>query len=345
MKTIIILLTFIVFATSCMNDVPKNNTVNKNLSKNRIQVNNHLNIIITPDLSNRISVYTQHKAVHDTLLIKALLDNYYPTIYRSNGRAIGQKDEISFLFTNPTIISDEQIDMDKLNIDFSDFNDGQRISYLVSRSSDVSLYELDKQAADNEIQRIYNNLSKNSAGADILNFFKSQLKNSYLKKDALPILYDQTTVYNKQRNILILFTDGYIEAGMYSHEDCKGNKYPFLDKNSIDQFRNAFKKSGSNNLEKFFIDNNYGIIPIENEQLQNLEVIVVEMYDRSLSNSGNQTQIPNDLEIMNLFWSDWLEESGVKKFKLLGTVNSDDEFIENIISFIEEGKHQKVKSI
>ena len=335
MKNIIAIIAIALFVSSCVGNKEKGDIAGIFSDKTTKQINNHLNIIITPDLSNRISVHTRHKAVHDTLLIKALLNSYYPDIYKSNGRVTGQKDEISFLFTNSTIISQQNINMDALNIDFSNFSDGQRIQYLVSHSDEIALYELDKKKMNNEVKRIYNNLTENPGGADILNYFNQQLKKPKIKENSKPFKFDQTIVYNNQRNILILFTDGYIEAGLYGNINCTDNQCVYLDESVINKFRNSFKASNESDIKKFFVENNYGIKPIENEQLKDLEVIVVEMYDRSLANSGSQRQVPNDLEIIKIFWSDWLEKSGVKKYKLFGTANSEKDFTENINSLIE----------
>ena len=336
MNKIVILIVSFFLLTSCGNDLNKKDLAINKSDLNNEKVNNHLNIIITPDLSNRISFHTQNKPVNDTVLIKELLDIYYPDIYKSNNRITGQKDEISFLFTNPTIISKHNINMEDLNINFSDFNDGQRIQYLVSFTKDIPLYELDKKRMNKEVRRIYNNFLINPGGADILNFFNTQMNASKIKKNSNPIKIDQTIVYNNQRNILVLFTDGYIEAGMYGENNCQDKQCVFLDETKVNEFRESYKASGKKNMKIFFEENNYGINPIENDQLKNLEVIVVEMYDRSLASSGSQRKIPNDLDILKLFWSDWLEKSGIKKYKLYGTVSSKDEFKKNIISFIED---------
>ena len=315
--------------TSCKNDV------NNNVSKKE-KVNNNLNLIITPDLSNRITIHTKHKPLNDTLLIKTLLNSYYPNIYGSNNRLTGQKDQISFLFTNSTIITEHNINMENLDMDFSEMTDGKRIQYFVSHTESIAPFEFDKEKMNNEVRKFYNNSYRNVGGADIFNFFNSKIKASKIKKNKKPLKINQTTVYNNQRNILILFTDGYIEAGMSGNENCKNNSCVFLDKKRVDNFRTKFKASAHSDMKAFFEENNYGIEPVKNDLLKDLEVIVVEMYDRSLADSGSQRKIPNDLDILKLFWADWLQKSGVKRHKLLGTVNSVDEFEKNIISFIED---------
>jgi len=299
---------------------------------NTVQINENLNIILTPDLSNRIESELYPKPVNDTVLINTIYRNYYPTIYKINNRVIGQKDKISVTLTNPAIINRFGLNLNNLTMDLTDMKPAERIDYLTKDKNDDDL-----KLISSELHKIYSNAERATTGGDIYNYFKEQISSINTAKDSEPITIDKTTVINHYRNIIILFTDGYIEAGLYGANNCVNNKCYFLDKKTINKFRSEFNHSGESDMKVFFKKSGYGIIPIENEYLKNTEVIVAEMYDRSLNKiTGSQTVSPNDFEIMKLFWSDWLESSGVKHYRLMSVSNTKEEFLENIKQFIEE---------
>ena len=80
----------------------------------KLIVNEHVNLIITPDLSNRIEdLYS--KPVSDVTLINGIYNNYHPAIYNIKNRKVGQKDEIRLLFTNPAIISNFSINLNNIS--------------------------------------------------------------------------------------------------------------------------------------------------------------------------------------------------------------------------------------
>jgi hypothetical protein len=143
-------------------------------------------------------------------------------------------------------------------------------------------------------------------------------------------------VYTSQyRNIMILLTDGYIEAGMFGKKACaSGNQCYYLSGQKIKEFRNAFKKSGSNDINAFFQKSNFGLVPANNKNLKDLEVLVLQMEDRSLDKAGNATVHPTDMEIMQVFWADWLKKSGVKRFELRPLMGSEAEAEKEILSFM-----------
>jgi len=337
MKYIINLLIIVSFLSSCNSESGEaKNEQGDNIAstemQSQVQENEHLNIIITPDLSNRIESKLYPKPVEDTTLINSIYSNYYPDLYRINNRAIGQKDKIQVVLTNPTIIRSFNIDLNKLTIDISELSLNDRIQYLTRGA-----FKSDVVKASEEIKRIYENAYVSTTGGDVYNYLGEQLTTTVVKRNPEPVTVDRTVVRNIYRNIVILFTDGYIEAGLYGNSNCSNNKCYYLSKHQIDKFRRDFIKSGSNNLESFFKESGYGIIPVENKVLDNVEIIVAEMYDRSLNKTtGSQTVSPNDFEIMKLFWSDWLTKSGVKHFKLLPVSTTKEAFIANVKEFIKE---------
>ena len=124
-------------------------------------------------------------------------------------------------------------------------------------------------------------------------------------------------------------TDGYIEADIY------GKGYD-LSKLKIDDFRGEYLKVNSVSLEKFLDQNpKFKIRPATNPHLKNLEILILEMYDRSLSKSRAAKVHPTDMEIMKVVWSDWLRKSGVKHFELKSIMSNQAEADRPIMGFIK----------
>jgi hypothetical protein len=247
-------------------------------------------------------------------------------------RAIGQKDEISLVLTNPLIIGQFSIDLNNFTLGLAKMNPSASIEYLTKGGFTKKVTEVEK-----ELDNIYSKAIVNTTGGDVYNYLKEQINSITIKENEAPITINGITVENNYRNIIILLTDGYLEAGLYGKNNCKDKKCYYLDQAKISEFRDAYNKSGETNMKAFFKKSGFGIVPIENKYLNNVEVIVAELYDRSLNKvTGSQTVTPNDLEIIKLFWSDWFEQSGIKHYKLLGLSNSKEDFFENIIQFIEE---------
>jgi hypothetical protein len=300
-------------------------------SEQKTIVNEHLNIIITPDLSNRIEE-SYAKPVADTELISSIYKSYYPDLYNIKSRIMGQEDILQFRFTNPKIINKLQINIENLKVDLSKMTPTHRITYFTQGDF---INKLD--TINNEIGNLYKQAKINTTGGDIYNYLQKEITATVIKEDKDPVVSNGTEVFNVQRNIIVLLTDGYIEAGLYGKANCRDKKCLYLSKTKVDEFRNAFLVSGSSDLKDFFKNSGYGIIPIKNSNLENTEVFVSEFYDRSLNEkTGSQTVSPNDFEIMKLFWSDWLEQSGVKHYKILDTANSKEEFLEELKTFITE---------
>lgn len=294
----------------------------------------HYTIILSPDLSNRIDENVhKNKVVHDVKLISNILENYFykyhddsffcdADIFHADNRITNQRDKIVVRFPNSNNIKEYNVDMQKLHIDLSDHyflqDPMRRIEYLQSIDT-IKSFKKDTLQFAEELRRVYYNASKSTHGADIYSLLNNRLDN-YIIKDTI----------QPYRNILILFTDGYVEAGTYQNFIKEGNKKTYLDQKTIDNFRRAFKESNKKNkgesLEAFFAKNNYGLIPLENNALLHLEVLAVEFYDRSQNKGGGQGVQPDDYEILKLFWEDWLKKSKVKRYEIHEYVDSVEEF-------------------
>ena len=293
----------------------------------------HYNVMIVPDLSNRIIDDMYPKPVADQQIISSVLDLIYPEILTIS-RQENQQDIFRISFINEGVIKLYDLNMANLEIDFSKFKSQlNRIDYVIGKAnpsldSDLELYK-------KELEKAYHKAEQATYGADIWSFFNKV--DEYFSKDIIrSFTYEGNEYLEKYKNIMILLTDGYLEAGIYDQNGCQSeNTCYFMSGRTIKQFRDAFKKSGMDDMKAFFEKENYGIVPVKNEALKNLEVLLLEAYDRSLDTSGNATVFPSDYEIMKLFWEDWMMKSGVKSFEMHQTVSNKNEAIEKIKNFIK----------
>jgi hypothetical protein len=296
--------------------------------KKRVVSIEHFNICLVPDLSNRVNNALYPKPVDDTKLVNAIIDDIYPNILK-NRVEVNQPDKIMMKFTSPKIINYYGINNTLLKFDFERFGNSQinRITYLVDRDK-KGLFKKDKNAFKSEFASALMKARKRTCGADIWSFFNNDLNRTDIKTET-DTIEDRKYIYNhKYNNIVVLFTDGYIEAGLYGKDNGRGNIKYHLSSNTIKEFRNAFKLSGAVDLNTFFKKNNYGLVPLKNPVLNNLNVLAVEFYDRSLTEYGNASVHPTDGEILSLFWNDWMKKSGVKRFKSCKITSSVDEFMQ-----------------
>ena len=294
----------------------------------------HYNVVIAPDLSNRVDPKLHNKPVSDTEILDVILDDI-PLILNNNGRKTHQQDKFRVDFINKKLINTYEVNTAGLSIDFSKFgtNQEQRINY-VKGIKQKSLLN-DTETFKHEFTRVEDLAKSETYGADIWSYFNDQIDGNVvdLKQDV--ISFNNANYTNKYRNILVLLTDGYIEAGLEGKDACQGNRCYYLSSQRIKEFRTAFLKSGEKDMKNFFAKKEYGIVPVENNSLKDLEVLVLELYDRSLSKGGNATVIPKDKEIIELFWHDWLTKSGVKKYELNFTASSKEQITQVIKRFLD----------
>jgi hypothetical protein len=293
----------------------------------------HFNITFAPDLSNRVDPNLYKRPLNDVDILKIVTNDLYPSILRYR-RSENQKDKLLIDLVNKGLINQYQINTDKLLIDFGRFkNQNERINYIMERGVQRTLKK-DAVEMVNEFNRVNTKAASQNFGADIWTYFNQGIdERIVLKPETFPGDQGETYV-NNYRNILILTTDGYIEAGIF-------NKGFDLSKKKIDAFRNAYLLSGETDLNTFFKKNNQlHIRPVHNEALKNLEVLVMELYDRSLSKTGSATIQPTDMEIMKLFWADWLQASKVKRFELHTIANSKAEAEKVVLNFLGINKIQ-----
>ena len=281
------------------------------------------NIVFAPDLSNRLNPKFYPKAVNDVDIVQGVLKKVWPEILKFK-RTDGQLDHYSVDFINRGLIGLYKINTEVLTIDFQQFEKQvDRINYImarVPRSLPKDIYNFTA-----EYKKFNDKAAISNNGADIWTYFQSGIDDRIILPDLAV-----GKITHKFRNIMVLMTDGYIEAGIY-------NKGYDLSAKKIEDFRNAFLKSKDGDMASFLSKNNkYKIKPAKNPYLKNLEVIVIEMYDRSLSKTGAATQHPTDMEIMRLIWTDWMKNSGVKRFELKPAASNQAEAVKYILDFIKK---------
>ncbi|WP_342332983.1 hypothetical protein [Pedobacter sp. FW305-3-2-15-E-R2A2] len=286
----------------------------------------HFNLIFAPDLSNRLNPKLYPKAVNDADIVQGAMGKIWPDILRI-GRDEGQLDRYSVDFINKGLIGLYKINTDILVIDFQLFKrQSDRINYILARNSVPRTLKQDVSVFMAEYQKFNNKAAISNNGADIWTYFQSGIDDRIV----LPALSTGGRLKHKFRNVMVLMTDGYIEAGIY------GKGYD-LSAAKVKDFRNAFLKSNIDDMNVFLSRNpKFKIKPAKNPFLKDLEVIVLEMYDRSLSRAGAATRHPTDMEIMKLIWTDWMRSSGVKRFELKSTASNKSEAVKYIIDFLKK---------
>lgn len=303
MKYVYTLLILTLALTGCTSDTASEVQEEKEKQENAIIIY-HYNITFAADLSNRLNTKLYPKPVTDTSIVNIVIDNIYPRILK-NKRSMNQLDQFRIDFINKKQISAYDVKTNDLEIDFKRFRNKQseRISYLRTD------FNKDAIAFKNEYQRINEQAILQPYGSDIWTYLNEGINNNIIDTTKSLTSFDDNYFLNKQKNVLILFTDGYIEAGIYDQNfDLSSNK--------IKKFREEFLKSGSSDLNKFYKDHPvFKIKSTNNPLLKNLNVLVLEMYDRTESNQG-ATVHPTDIEIMRIFWKDWLTRSGVNEVEL-----------------------------
>lgn len=294
----------------------------------------HYNILISPDLSNRTDNSIRDKPISDQDIVRIVLNNLYPNILTSSGRSQNQMDRLRLDFINKGLISEYQVSPSYLDINFASFrNQRERIDFLMNRS-EKKFSDMQNLFFD-EFNKIHETASKNNFGADIWTYLNN-LDNSTILPDLGSASFNKITYHNRYKHKMILITDGYIEAGLYGSSGCENPKLCYyLSSNKVAEFRNAFRKSGENDLRAFFDKSGYGIVPINNSYLKDLEILAVEFNDRSLDKSGNATVFPTDFQILELFWTDWMIKSGVKNFRMKRVFSSKQEAEDEILRFFE----------
>ena len=237
---------------------------------------NNLNLSIFLDLSDRI---TAPKAVQkDVEYLKSIAQSF--TNHIKTKRLILLNDQMQLYFNpEPTNTGINQI-AEKLHVAFDKNTPKSKIeeTNTIYANEPIKLYQLAQSDAEK---------AEDYLGSDIWRFFKDNV--------------EDYTISACHRNILVILTDGY----MY-HENTQmkeGNRSSYLTPNYMGRL--GLQKS---NFEEMIEKEDYGFIKA-NGNLNDLEVLVLGVESKNLKN-------PYAIDIIRTYWSNWLSEMGVKKYKI-----------------------------
>lgn len=251
----------------------------------------NLNITILLDLSDRISSKKNPEQFKkDIKFINNVLDAF--KAYLNKKGVVESEDKIKLIFYPLSMDELYQEIADSLNIEFAKYDYGYR----------KMIYENISAVYNRQLSKLYSFAanSKVYSGSDLFNYFKHRVVDDCILPDSNYI------------NLLIILTDGYIydKNSMYQQE----NKFSYLIPEA--PHVRIFRKL--NNWEEHYEKNNYGLIPLNND-LSALSVLVGEIHP--VENS------PKDFDILKKYWSEWLENQKVKKYKIIksdiNTLNRD----------------------
>lgn len=266
------------------------------------ETDKQINLTILLDLSDRIDPKTNPENPEhfqrDSALICYLTDQFLREM-KSKGTYMAKGKMRLIFHPNPPDPGINQA-AEKLNIDLS----------RMDTKSKKTTYDSLKHIVAENISTIYRATINQAKwpGSDIWRFFKNDVKEVAVDKDS------------GYRNILVIFTDGYIY-----HDDSKDkyeNRYAYILPELFDTYQLRNNNNWSEKMDKL----NFGLIS-KRSDLDQLEVLVLE-----ISPSPNYK---NDEDIIRKVMDKWFSEMKVKSWKIL---NSDlpehskqkiDKFLEN----------------
>ncbi|MFL9835518.1 hypothetical protein [Chryseobacterium terrae] len=286
-------------------------------------VTRNYNVLIVPDLSNRINQTIHPKPLSDTNIINSILD-HIPDLLKLGNRNLNQLDIYKIDFINRGILNDEKFHTAEFEINFLRFKNRLKEASDYKRNflkSDIST--LKKETA-----KIYSYASMQSSGSDVWNYFNETIHSSLsFQVDTVKVARDKGMIY-QTKNKVILLTDGYIET---INKTLGYN----LNQDLITRVRTEFLKSKSNDLKKFILTNPQFLINKTSNDLKNTDVLVLEITDRSLDSNGVAKFHPTDLEIIKIIWTDWLTKSGVNHVQIHAALSNRQDVYPVIKNFIE----------
>lgn len=286
------------------------------------------NILLVPDLSNRINSEIHPKPIEDSVLINFIVENS-ENLLKTNNRTTNVLDIYKFDFINRGILNEGIVNSKDVEINFAQFKDKLVEASKYRRENlktDISNFKLN-------VSEIYNYSLNNPSGSDVWNYFNETINQniSKLKIDTIPLQTNNIKLIRKTRNIVVLFTDGYIENS--------NNKNGYqINQELINFIRDRFNESGSQDLEKFILSKPEFFLKKTENDLSNIEVLIVEIADRSLNKNGVAQKHPTDFQIMKILWQKWLNDSGCTKIQIHQAFDKKNEAFETLKTFLEDKK-------
>ncbi|MDQ8140525.1 hypothetical protein [Chryseobacterium sp. CFS15] len=281
------------------------------------------NILLVPDLSNRINQSIHPKPLQDTVIINTVLDGI-PQFLKIGNRSINQLDIYKIDFINRGILNEKTFNNSTFEISFLKFK---------NKLKEASEYKRNQLKPDiltlkKETTKIYSYASIQSSGSDVWNYFNETIHSSLSSQIDTVKVSNCNRIISKTKNKVVLLTDGYIEtinktAGYHLNQDL------------IIKVRTEFLKSKSNDLQKFILSNTQFLIKKINNNLRNTDVLVLEVTDRSLDINGVAKYHPTDLEIIKIIWTDWLIKSGADRVQIHAALSNRKDVHTILKNFIE----------
>ncbi len=276
MKKLIYLLLVVFTVAACTGNNNKN--ISTGDQTGGTQKEEQLNISILLDLSDRISPEknpaTPDHFQRDIENVKIITE-----FFKSNMEYLGAfkaKGKIRAFFSPPPKNPGINTIASVLNIDCSKMDNKGR----------KEVYDTITSIFSTNLHDIYSQTISTSEweGSDIWRFFKDDVKDFCIEKDSI------------YRNILIIFTDGYMyhKQSLYNNN----NRYSYLLNGNLSTYRKP-------NWEQLIEQNDFGIIT-EREDLHNLEVLVLEI-------NAEQPNNKIDEDIISHLWKKWFTEMNVSR--------------------------------
>lgn len=267
------------------------------------------NIIVLVDLSNRI---TRQGDVDDPAIVREILKAASGHFKKSIDNNTSDKLQIRSV---NTAVYGGALTEDEMILDLHQYKDNvkDKSDYVFCRN----------QCIDNDIDSVANKFEglylkqkgSKQKGADIWDYFQKEMVAPLLCNDVAEVNFRDISMTSTCQNYIILLTDGYIETTESAKTlpvDNNPNIRITLTGQQISSFRNEFNRSGADksDLEGFFNAKQYGVKPVANKYLEEAKILVIDLEDRYSDEVVNF--YPTDMDIIKLFWSDWLEKSGFK---------------------------------
>lgn len=247
-----------------------------------------INLILVPDLSLRIADITNNPAQieNDITLLNSIWENFVSQVRLK----IDSKDRLILDVTDAGQVGGSFRTLaDSLIFDLSKHRNKSNRLYFNSVGNRFS----------RNISKLYSLASKNPLGADYHYYFEQRLP-KWIKKPTLRENY---------RNILLIITDGYLEAQDSKQTGIWAYTGTFSERTFIsNQIRSGTPINDAIALS--------GLKPISNcaTHFPNLEVLVVEVNPRTRCSPQEKTDggTVSDFIIMKYQWTEWFKRLGIK---------------------------------
>lgn len=264
----------------------------------------HNNVVIITDHTNRLD---RPKLLHDTTVIKKITSTYWDTTLLYATKKLGHRDRFIYrrMSEQNWISSNDELD----RIDLSSFKDNYSRNRYIKCKSDVCI--------NNDLNRFKKTIAiqyrrGGMASGSLFQVLKN-LDDRFLKEPGVFYRDETAKISQINRNVILIFSDGYIEYGNYNSDMIDGM---YL---SRGQVSDIITQKNRNNTSILEAANSLGNVmkALDNDYLKGAEIYLLESDDLSLTKNGNPTTIPTHREVYSEVWRDWLLRSGVKSFEVL----------------------------